>query len=193
MRLWQRLLLRLLVLFWLRFAVRLLVHERHESYPDCGLKPFSNNMWEPVKTKARTWQTCKGKLVIIASEWSKSSTCAVSPMALKQDKQKSISTLDKTILGYIWAPRAWNLWWITFQRTNLRYFRAENTEILLVCTDAAISVSIASGRILEQENELPYLYRSLSKWEVAKKNGIFSKGTERERFLGLYASRFLSS
>ena len=101
-------------------------------------------------------------------------------MALKQDKQKSISTLEKTILGYIWAPRAWNLWWITFQRTNLRYFRAENTEILLVCTDAAISVSIASGRILEQENELPYLYRSLSKWEVAKKNGIFSKGTERE-------------
>ena len=177
----------------MRFAVRLSVHERHESYSDCGLKPFSNNMWEPVKTKARTWQTCKGKLVIIASEWSKSSTCAVSPMALKQDKQKSISTLEKTILGYIWAPRAWNLWWITFQRANLRYFRAENTEILLVCTDAAISVSIASGRILELENELPYLYRSLSKWEVAKKNGIFSKGTERERFLGLYASRFLSS
>ena len=160
------------MLFWLRFAVRLSVHERHESYPDCGLKPFSNNMWEPVKTKARTWRACKGKLVIITGEWSKSSTCAVSPMALKQDKQKSISTLDKTILGYIWAPRAWNLWWITFQRTNLRYFRAKNNEILLVCTQQSQFRSPLDGS-LNRKTSCPTCTDRFPSGKLSKKLNIF--------------------
>ena len=50
-----------------------------------------------------------------------------------------------------------------------------------------------SGRILEQENELPYLNRSLSKEVVKEKIEYFLKGAERERFTELYASRFRGS
>ena len=177
----------------MRFAVRLSVHERHESYPDCGLKPFSNNMWEPVKTKARTWQTCKGKLVIIASEWSKSSTCAVSPMALKQDKQKSIYTLDKTnswlhlgaeslkfMVDYFSKNQSevfssWKYWDLVsfYRRSNLSFDR--------LWTDPWTGKRVA------------LLVQIAFQVGSCQKNWIFSKGTERERFLGLYASRFLSS
>ena len=116
-------------------------------------------------------------------------------MAVKHDKQKSISTRDTTTPGYIWVSRTWNIWLI-FTEVHPRYFRAETIVILLVCADTAINVSIASGRTLNRKTScLPLTDRFPSGNLSKKKKWIkyFLKGAKRERFLELYASLFWSS
>ena len=71
---------------------------------------------------------------------------------------------------------------LLFTEIHPRFFRAETIVILLVDADTAITVSIATGRILEQENDLLFLKRLLSKWEIVEKMKYFSKGAERVRF-----------
>ena len=113
-------------------------------------------------------------------------------MALKHDKQKSISTLDTTTPGYIWVSRTWNIWLISTE-VHPRYFRAKTIVILLVCANTAINVSIASVRTLNRKTSCLPLTDRFPSGNLSKKkmNKIFLEGRQKRKIVRVTRFPFL--